>query len=75
VRILSEVDFTESRSSLLVVSASLGIGLIPMIAPTYFQYLPQWSHIFTDSGIILSVCTAILLNAIFSPSYEQTNKG
>ncbi|PKG97675.1 nucleobase:cation symporter-2 family protein [Paraglaciecola sp. MB-3u-78] len=75
VRILSEVDFTESRSTLLVVSASLGIGLIPMIAPSYFQHLPQWSHIFTDSGIILSVCTAILLNAIFSPSPEQTNKG
>jgi xanthine permease len=74
VRILSEVDFTESRSNLLVVSASLGIGLIPMIAPDYFQHLPQWSHIFTDSGIILSVCTAILLNAIFSPSPEQTKK-
>ena len=75
VRILSQVDFTDSRSNLLVVSASLGIGLIPMVAPAYFQYLPQWSHIFTDSGIILSVCTAILLNAIFSPSPEQTNKG
>jgi len=75
VRILSQVDFTDSRSNLLVVSASLGIGLIPMVAPAYFQYLPQWSHIFTDSGIILSVCTAILLNAILSPSPEQTNKG
>ncbi|MEP1385267.1 MAG: nucleobase:cation symporter-2 family protein [Paraglaciecola sp.] len=76
VRILSQVEFTESRSNLLVVSASLGIGLIPMIAPSYFQHLPQWSAIFTDSGIILSVCTAILLNAIFNqPHAKENNKG
>ncbi len=70
VRILSQVDFTDSRSNLLVVSASLGIGLIPMVAPAYFQYLPQWSHVFTDSGIILCVCTAILLNALFNQQHK-----
>jgi NCS2 family nucleobase:cation symporter-2 len=53
-----------------VVSASLGIGLIPMVAPAYFQYLPQWSHVFTDSGIILCVCTAILLNALFNQQHK-----
>ncbi|TYK64556.1 nucleobase:cation symporter-2 family protein [Colwellia echini] len=73
VRILSEVDFAKSRSNLLVVSVSVGMGLIPMIAPTYFQYLPQWSHIFTDSGIILSVCTAILLNAFLNQTSNKAH--
>lgn len=72
VRILSQVDFTHSRSNLLVVSTSLGIGLIPMVAPSYFQYLPQWSDIFTDSGIILSVCTAIILNMLFNQQHDAS---
>jgi len=72
-RYVTAADFTESRSNLLVVSASIGIGLIPMIAPAYFQHLPPWSSIFTDSGIILSVVTAIVLNAIFSQSTNPSS--
>ncbi|WP_339891430.1 nucleobase:cation symporter-2 family protein [uncultured Alteromonas sp.] len=71
VRILSQVEFNHSRSNLLIVSSSLGIGLIPMLTPTYFQYLPEWSHVFTDSGIILSVCTAIVLNALLNQDLKR----
>jgi xanthine permease len=66
VRILSTVDFERSRYNLLVVATSVGIGMIPMVSPHYFQHLPGWSRVFTESGIILSVCSALILNLLFN---------
>ncbi len=66
VQILSQVDFANSRTNLLIVSTSVGMGLIPTIAPAFFQYLPSWCQIVTDSGIILCVLTAIFLNALLN---------
>lgn len=66
VRILSTVDFEHSRYNLLIVATSVGIGMIPMVSPHYFHYLPEWSRVFTESGIILSVCTALILNLLFN---------
>lgn len=66
IRILSTINFENSRSNLLIVATSLGIGLIPMVSPHFFQHLPYWTHVFTDSGIILSVCNALILNLLFN---------
>lgn len=66
VRILSTVDFEQSRYNLLIVATSVGIGMIPMVAPRYFHHLPDWSRVFTESGIVLSVCSALILNILFN---------
>jgi xanthine/uracil permease len=66
VRILSTVDFERSRYNLLVVATSVGIGMIPMVSPHYFHHLPDWSRVFTESGIVLSVCCAMILNLLFN---------
>jgi len=66
VRILSTVDFEQSRYNLLIVATSVGIGMIPMVAPRYFHHLPDWTRIFTESGIVLSVCSALILNILFN---------
>ncbi|MFC7287950.1 nucleobase:cation symporter-2 family protein [Herminiimonas glaciei] len=66
VRILSTVDFERSRYNLLIVATSVGIGMIPMVAPRYFHHLPDWSRVFTESGIVLSVCSALILNILFN---------
>lgn len=66
VRILSTVDFEGSRYNLLIVATSVGIGMIPMVAPRYFHHLPDWSRVFTESGIVLSVCSALILNILFN---------
>lgn len=66
VRILSTVDFEQSRYNLLIAATSVGIGMIPMVSPLYFHHLPQWSRVFTESGIILSVLTALILNLVFN---------
>jgi xanthine permease len=66
VRILATVDFEESRYNLLIAATSVGIGMIPMVSPLYFHHLPQWSRVFTESGIILTVVTALILNLVFN---------
>jgi xanthine/uracil permease len=37
-----------------------------MVAPRYFHHLPDWTRIFTESGIVLSVCSALILNILFN---------
>ncbi|WP_448090063.1 nucleobase:cation symporter-2 family protein [Pseudomonas azerbaijanoccidentalis] len=66
VRILATVDFEQSRYNLLIAATSVGIGMIPMVSPLYFHHLPQWSRVFTESGIILTVVTALILNLVFN---------
>ncbi len=75
VRILAQVDFEHSRYNLLVVASSAGIGMIPLVSPEYFHFLPAWTHIFTDSGIILCVCSALLLNLLFNGFSRAENVG
>jgi len=66
VRILATVDFEQSRYNLLIAATSVGIGMIPMVSPMYFHHLPEWSRVFTESGIILTVLTALILNLVFN---------
>ncbi|MDN0085067.1 nucleobase:cation symporter-2 family protein [Crenobacter sp. SG2305] len=65
IKILQRVDF-EHRANLLTVAVSLGMGVIPMVAPTFFHALPRWTASFTHSGITLAALTAVLLNALFN---------
>ncbi|MBS3651790.1 purine permease [Pseudaminobacter sp. 19-2017] len=66
VRILSTVDFEKNQGSVLVAAVSVGVGMIPMLAPGFFVHLPEWTKIFTESGIILATLTAIVLNLLFN---------
>jgi xanthine/uracil permease len=62
IKILSRVDF-ENRANLLVVAISIGAGMIPLVAPTFFDHFPLWSQALTHSGITLTSIVAIALNA------------
>jgi xanthine permease len=66
VRILSTIDFERQHHNLVIVAISVGVGMIPMVSTTYFNHLPAWSRVFTDSGIVLSVMSAMLLNLFFN---------
>lgn len=66
VRILSTVDFEKNQGSVLVAAVSVGVGMIPMLAPGFFAHLPGWTSIITESGIILATLCAILLNLLFN---------
>ena len=66
VRILSTIDFERQHHNLVIVAISVGVGMIPMVSTSYFDHLPAWSRVFTDSGIVLSVLSAMLLNLFFN---------
>ncbi|MDR5739918.1 nucleobase:cation symporter-2 family protein [Caballeronia sp. LZ016] len=65
VKILSKVDF-DRKNNLLIVAISLGVGVIPLTAPTFFGQMPAWAGPLTHSGITLTAVVAILLNALFN---------
>ena len=66
IRILSAVDFKSSRNNLFVVAVSLGMGMIPLVAPDFKMWLPHGIHPLIESGILLASITAVILNAYFN---------
>lgn len=66
IRILSHVDFKGQRNNLFVVAVSLGLGMIPLIAPDFKMWLPHAIHPLIESGILLATISAVILNAFFN---------
>jgi len=66
IRILAGVDFKTNRFNALVVAISLGIGMIPLIAPNFKQWMPHAIHPLIESGILLGSISAVLLNLFFN---------
>ena len=66
VRILAGVNFATNRSNLFIVAVSLGMGMIPLIAPNYLIWLPHDLHPLIESGILLASLSAVGLNAFFN---------
>lgn len=71
IRILSGVDFAANRNSLLVVAISLGIGMIPLVAPDFSQWMPAEIHPLIESGILLATFSAVALNAFFNGTTDD----
>jgi NCS2 family nucleobase:cation symporter-2 len=68
VRILSRVDFTTNRNNLFIVAISVGIGMIPLVAPAFFSQMPRALDPILNSGIVLASIAAVLLNSYFNGS-------
>ncbi|PRY95775.1 NCS2 family nucleobase:cation symporter-2 [Hasllibacter halocynthiae] len=66
VRILGGVDFANNKFNGLIVAISLGMGMIPLIAPQFVMHLPHSIHPLIDSGILLASISAVTLNVIFN---------
>jgi uric acid transporter len=65
IKTLSKVDFSNNHNT-FIVAISVGIGLIPLVAPDFFKLFPSWSQTVLHSGITLGSITAIILNAFFN---------
>jgi len=72
IRILGTVDFKTWRFNSLIVAISLGIGMIPLIAPNFKQWMPHGIHPLIESGILLSSLSAVLLNLFFNGGQADT---
>lgn len=66
IKTLSKVDFQTNTHNLFIVALSVGLGLIPLVAPDFFKMFPAWSQTVLHSGITLGSLTAIILNAFFN---------
>ncbi|WP_274563619.1 nucleobase:cation symporter-2 family protein [Streptomyces spiramyceticus] len=56
----------EKGENTLIVAASLGIGLIPIAAPTFYHAFPEDLLVVLDSGISTGCVVAIILNLAFN---------
>jgi NCS2 family nucleobase:cation symporter-2 len=65
IKILGEVDL-RNRHNLFIVAIGIGVGMIPMVAPSFFGYMPKSLVPLTHSGIALSAIAAVGLNAYFN---------
>ncbi|MDK9695703.1 MAG: purine permease [Siculibacillus sp.] len=66
IRILAEVDFKAQRNNLLIVAISIGFGMIPLVAPKFFEHMPKALGPLLESGILLASIVAVILNAFFN---------
>jgi NCS2 family nucleobase:cation symporter-2 len=72
IRILAGVDFKGNRHNAMIVAISIGIGMIPLIAPNFKQWMPHGLHPLIESGILLSSLTAVALNLFFNGAKMDT---
>ncbi len=70
VRALSRVRF-EGNYNLMLVAISIGMSMIPLTAPNFFQHFPDAAKIVLQSGITLGSLTAVLLNVLFNGVHGQ----
>jgi OHCU decarboxylase len=65
IQTLAKVDFHDERN-VIIVATSVGLALVPVAFPTFYQYFPDSLQIIVGSGITMGSLTAILLNLIFN---------
>ncbi|MGQ0710464.1 MAG: nucleobase:cation symporter-2 family protein [Rhodoferax sp.] len=71
IRILGGVDFKNNRYNALVVAVSIGVGMIPLVAPQFKQWMPHGLHPLIESGILLASLSAVLLNLFFNGASQD----
>jgi hypothetical protein len=52
--------------NLIIVATSIGFGMIPIAAPTFYEHFPSWFATIFHSGISSAAIMAILLNLLFN---------
>jgi xanthine permease len=64
IRTLAEAGL-ESGANTVLVSVSLGVGIIPIAAPTFYDAFPESVRTLMHSGISAGCVAAVLLNLLF----------
>jgi NCS2 family nucleobase:cation symporter-2 len=65
IRTLAKVEY-RNNMNLIIVAASIGFGMIPIAAPTFYDKFPTWFSTIFHSGISSAALMAILLNLLFN---------
>ena len=65
IRTLAKVEYRDNMN-LIIVAASLAFGMIPIVAPTFYDRFPTWFATIFHSGISSAAVMAVLLNLLFN---------
>lgn len=65
IRTLAKVEY-RNNMNLIIVAASIGFGMIPIAAPTFYDKFPSWFATVFHSGISSAAVMAIALNLLFN---------
>jgi uric acid transporter len=74
IKILARVDYG-ARHNLLIIAISIAIGMIPLVAPTFFAQVPKWLGPLVNSGITLAAISVVALNALFNGRGSDAGDG
>ncbi len=72
IRILANADLANNRNNAYIVALSLGIGMIPLLAPHFKLWMPPTIYPLLESGILLTSICAVTLNALFNHEGQST---
>lgn len=70
--ILRRVDF-EDTGNLLIIAVTIGVGLLPVVAPKIYQSFPAWAQVIGGSAITSAALTAFVLNLLFNHTRRRTS--
>ena len=66
IKILAGVNYVEQKANPYIIAISIGLGMIPLVADKFFQYMPKALSPLLHSGILLASITAVVLNLYFN---------
>ncbi|MGW6740152.1 nucleobase:cation symporter-2 family protein [Streptomyces sp. NPDC055025] len=71
INTLRKVEF-EGTGNLLIVAVSIGVGMLPVVAPTIYHAFPAWVQIIGGSAITSATVAAFLLNLLFNHTPDRS---
>ncbi|SHI73805.1 nucleobase:cation symporter-2, NCS2 family [Clostridium cavendishii DSM 21758] len=65
IRTLTKVEFNGTKNG-VIVAVSVGLAMIPLANPSFYNNFPSWVQTIFHSGITTGSISAILLNILFN---------
>ena len=65
IRTLAKVEYNNNMN-LIIVATALGAGLLPVVAPKFYEQFPSWFSTIFHSGISAAALVAVVLNLVFN---------
>ena len=73
IRALSKVNY-DGNANLVIVAVALGMGVLPIAVPDFYEEFPSWFGTIFDSGISAAAVTAVLLNLLFNAGRGKSDE-
>ncbi|WP_329138991.1 purine permease [Streptomyces sp. NBC_01476] len=65
VNTLRKVEF-QGTDNLMIVAVAIGVGMVPVVAPSVYHAFPTWTQVVGGSAITSATLVAFVLNLLFN---------